>query len=125
VANINIDMIGRNPPDKLLLTPTSNHKAYNGMAKIAEQCAAKEGFPQLGSADSFWNRSDHINFSKMGLPTAFLFSGIHEDYHKETDTIEKIDFDKIRRITRIVVRMLAELQTDELNLVFEPAEKKD
>lgn len=117
VLNLNIDMIGRNEPDKLLITPTSVHPAYNALTRMAESNAPLEGFPGLGSADDYWTRSDHMNFSvNLGIPVAFLFSDVHEDYHRPTDTADKIDYDKIRRVTRLVVRMLDGLQTDSLDL---------
>lgn len=47
-------------------------------------------------------RSDHYNYAKNGIPVIFYFTGIHSDYHRTTDTIEKIDFDKMSRITRLV-----------------------
>lgn len=117
VCNINIDMIGRNDPDYLLITPTKQHREYNGLVRLAEKLAPEEGFPELGSCDSFWERSDHTNFAKhMGIPVTFLFSDVHDDYHKPTDTVEKIDYDKILRVSRLVVRMLEGLQDDELDL---------
>ena len=116
VANLNIDMIGRNAPDYLLITPTKAlAKEYNGLTKLAEELAPLEGFPKLGSADEYWQRSDHMNFAvNLKIPVAFLFSDVHADYHQPSDTPDKIDYDKIRRVTRLVLRMLAGLQTDTL-----------
>jgi Zn-dependent M28 family amino/carboxypeptidase len=116
VCDINIDMIGRNAPDKLLITPSKSHDKYNGLTRLAESVCGLEGFAKLGSADSYYERSDHFNFARMGIPAAFLFSDVHEDYHKPTDKPEKIDNDKIRRVVRLVLRMLDGLQTDRLNL---------
>ena len=114
-ANLNIDMIGRNAPDYLLVTPSPEHPAYSFLTKMAEKHGVTEGFPELGSADEYWQRSDHMNFSEnLGIPVAFLFSDVHADYHQPTDTVEKIDYDKISRVTRMVVRMLDELQTEPL-----------
>ena len=111
VADLNIDMIGRNAPDYLLITPSRDHTAYNGLTRMAEEHAPLEGFSELGSCDDYWYRSDHINFDQqLEIPVAFLFSDIHEDYHQPTDTVEKIDYDKIRRVSRLVVRMLDALQ---------------
>ena len=116
VCNLNIDMIGRNAPDYLLITPTAEHQAYNGLTRMAEKYGPIEGFPKLGSADEYWARSDHANFSQhMGIPVAFLFSDVHDDYHQRSDTIEKIDFNKIKRISSMVVRMLDELQDMDLS----------
>lgn len=117
VSDINIDMIGRNAPDYLLITPTSERPEYNGLVRMAEAAAPLEGFPELGSCDEYWSRSDHANFSQnLGVPVTFLFSDVHEDYHKPTDTPDKIDYDKIRRVGRLVLRMLDGLQGDVLDL---------
>lgn len=117
ICDINIDMIGRNAPDKLLITPTKARQEYNGLVKIAEKVAPLEGFPMLGSCDEYWGRSDHKNFAdNLKIPVAFLFSDVHEDYHQPTDDPEKVDVDKIRRVSRMVVRMLEELQADDLAL---------
>ena len=115
VANVNIDMIGRNAPDKLQITPTRRRKDdYNGIVKAAERLCELEGFDGLGSADSYYHRSDQAEFARLGIPVAFLFADIHEDYHEPSDTADKIDYDKIRRVTRLVMRMLDELQAGEL-----------
>jgi Zn-dependent M28 family amino/carboxypeptidase len=113
LCNINIDMIGRNAPNQLLITPTSKHPAYSLLTKTAEQHAAAEGFTDLGSADEYWRRSDHANFAQnLKIPVAFLFTDIHKDYHEVTDTADKIDYDKASRVVRLVLRMLEDLQVD-------------
>ena len=117
ICDINIDMIGRNAPDKLLITPTKALPQYNGLVRIAEKVSPLEGFPKLGSCDEYWTRSDHKNFSdNLKIPVTFLFSDVHEDYHQPTDKPEKIDNDKIRRVVRMVLRMLEELQAEKLEL---------
>ncbi len=117
ICDINIDMIGRNAPDKLLVTPTSGRKQdYNGLVRLTESLAPSEGFPDLGSADAYYTRSDHANFAKLGIPVMFLFSDVHEDYHRPTDDADKIDFDKVRRVSRLVLRILDALQADKLEI---------
>ena len=117
VCDVNIDMVGRNAADKLMITPTKALKEYNGLTRLAESLAPLEGFPKLESCDDYWERSDHMNFAQnLGIPVAFLFSDVHEDYHRPTDDPEKIDCDKIRRVARLVVRMLDGLQADALAL---------
>jgi Peptidase family M28 len=116
VANINIDMVGRNAPEKLLVTPTETHEKYNGLTRLAERFALDEGFAKLGSADTFYSRSDHIEFARLGIPIVFLFSDLHDDYHRPGDDADKIDFDKVRRVARLVTRILDELQGDKLDL---------
>ncbi|MDH5610619.1 MAG: M28 family peptidase, partial [Cyclobacteriaceae bacterium] len=50
----------------------------------------------------FYYRSDHYNFARNNIPVIFYFSGTHVDYHQPTDTIEKIQFDKLRVRTQLV-----------------------
>ena len=127
IAAINIDMIGRNAPNVMYVTPSPNHKDYNGLTRLAEKFGAEEGFgdfPEgreqgfegLGSADPYYMRSDHAEFAKMNIPVCFLFAGEHEDYHQPGDTPDKIDYDKIRRTARTVVKMLDALQEDKLDM---------
>ncbi len=117
VCDLNIDMIGRNAPDYLMITPTQEHEAYNGLTRLAERLAPLEGFPKLGGCDEYWARSDQMNFSEnLGVPVAFLFSGEHEDYHGPGDEADKIDYDKVARVARLVVRILDGLQGDESGL---------
>ncbi|HXT86899.1 MAG TPA: M28 family peptidase [Verrucomicrobiae bacterium] len=47
-------------------------------------------------------RSDHYNFAKMGIPIAFFSDGLHVDYHRPTDTPEKIDYKEIEQVSRTV-----------------------
>ena len=52
--------------------------------------------------DRIYYRSDHWNFAKNDIPVIFYFSGIHADYHKPTDTIDKIEFDMLEQRARLV-----------------------
>jgi len=47
-------------------------------------------------------RSDHYNFAKMGIPIAFFTTGLHPDYHRPTDTPDKIDYQEMQRISKTV-----------------------
>ncbi|MEO6598116.1 MAG: M28 family peptidase [Planctomycetota bacterium] len=56
----------------------------------------------MDGRESLFSRSDHANFSRMGVPIAFFFTGLHRDYHKATDTPDKINFPKLLRVARYV-----------------------
>jgi len=118
VADINIDMIGRNAPDEILITPTKKMEhEYNGLVQLAEANAESEGFTNLKSADAYWSRSDHMNFAKnLKLPVMFFFADVHDDYHQPTDTADKIDYDKLHRVVRLVLRMIDGMQETSLEL---------
>jgi hypothetical protein len=47
-------------------------------------------------------RSDHYNFAKVGVPIAFFTTGLHVDYHRPSDTPDKIDYNAMQQITRTV-----------------------
>jgi hypothetical protein len=51
--------------------------------------------------EDVFSRSDHVNFHNKGIPIAFLFDGFHPDYHQPTDTIDKINLEKIVNAARL------------------------
>jgi len=57
--------------------------------------------PQPNGQRIFY-RSDHYNFAKVGIPIAFFSDGLHVDYHRPTDTPEKIDFKEIQQVSKTV-----------------------
>jgi Zn-dependent M28 family amino/carboxypeptidase len=60
------------------------------------------GFRFKYDAEDVYTRSDHYNFAAKGIPIAFFFSGFHPDYHQPTDTVEKINYDKITNTAKLV-----------------------
>lgn len=52
-------------------------------------------------AEDVYTRSDHYNFAAKGVPIAFLFDGFHPDYHRPTDTVDKINFDKLTNAAKL------------------------
>lgn len=113
VANLNIDMIGRLDEahkensnyvyligsDKL---STDLHEVSEEVNKAHTKIELDYTFNDENDPNRFYYRSDHYNFAKNGIPVIFYFNGVHEDYHKATDTVEKIDFSKMEKITRLV-----------------------
>jgi Zn-dependent M28 family amino/carboxypeptidase len=61
----------------------------------------------------FYYRSDHYNFAAKGVPVIFYFNGTHADYHKPTDTVEKINFDLMEKRVRIIFETAWEMATRE------------
>lgn len=117
ILNINADMIGRNPTDTLLLTPSRRHRSYGGLSKRVEKHAATEGITRLESADQYFNRSDQASFARhMGIPVVFITGGEHPDYHEPTDDPEKINREGLTRRTALLVRVLNDLREANLGL---------
>jgi len=74
------------------------------------EAVAKRNFPKLEldyqynnetDPNRYYYRSDHYNFAKNNIPVIFYFNGTHADYHKPTDTVEKINFEKMTKIAQL------------------------
>jgi len=106
VALLNIDMIGRNDPGAVYII--GSNFLSKELHEINEEANELVGlkldyaYNDLNDPNRFYYRSDHYNYAKHGVPVIFYFSGTHEDYHKPTDTIEKIDFAKMEKVTKLV-----------------------
>jgi hypothetical protein len=105
VADINIDMVSRNNGKSLGLTPSEKHPRHSNLATRARESAKAEGLEVTSDADQFFERTDSANFARKGIPVVFFFSGIHEDYHRPTDDVEKADFEKAARVARAAYRL--------------------
>ncbi len=66
------------------------------------------GFTFKYDAEDVYTRSDHYNFAVKGIPISFLFDGFHPDYHKPTDTVDKINFDKLTNAARLYYLVTSE-----------------
>ncbi len=57
----------------------------------------------------FYYRSDHYNFAKNGIPSVFLFTGVHADYHQAADDVDRIEFDALTKRTQLAFAIVWEL----------------
>jgi Zn-dependent M28 family amino/carboxypeptidase len=104
VADINIDMIGRNWPDTIVAIG----KEHSDLGATLERVNAAH--PELGMnaiddrwpEERFYFRSDHYNFARKGVPILFFFNGVHEDYHEVSDSPDKINSEKEARILKLL-----------------------
>ncbi len=129
VANLNIDMIGRID----YYHDTSNYIYLIGsdmlskeLHSISEEINKKYigldldyTFNKEDDPNRYYYRSDHYNFAKNNIPVIFYFNGLHDDYHKVTDTLEKIDFKKIEKITRLVFLTAWELANRDQRIIVD------
>lgn len=104
VANINADMIGRNWPDTIVAIGKEHSDLGATLNRVntahpeLRMIAIDDRWPE----QNFYGRSDHYNFAKKGVPILFFFNGVHADYHRPTDSVEKIDAEKEARIVRLL-----------------------
>jgi hypothetical protein len=99
VAMINMDMIGRLRNNKVYVGGVGTGSTFK---PIVEKAAKAEGLQMDASEAGGYGASDHTSFTAKRVPTLFFFSGLHSDYHKPSDTWEKIN-------TKDAVRLLDEV----------------
>jgi len=123
IANLNIDMIGRlddwHSTGNYVYLIGSNRLSYD-LHNINEEVNTKYTKLDLDykyndeeDPNRYYYRSDHYNFAKNNIPVIFYFNGVHEDYHRPSDTIEKLDFSKIKTISKLVFLTAWELANRE------------
>src|SRR5258707_3577705 len=128
VTQLNIDMIGRskkegdtNPKNKELTGPNEVYVIGSTMmsTELGEIVdAVNKSFLNLtfdrryddpSDPNHFFYRSDHYNYAKKGIPIIFFFDGVHEDYHELGDEAQKIDYEKMEKVTRTIYMTLWEV----------------
>jgi Zn-dependent M28 family amino/carboxypeptidase len=120
ITDVNIDMIGRRDE----LHKDSNNYVYiigsdylsSDLYTICEEANKNYiktnldyTFNDRNDPNRFYYRSDHYNFAKKGIPSVFLFNGVHADYHKPTDTADKIEFDALAKRAQLAFAIAWEL----------------
>jgi Zn-dependent M28 family amino/carboxypeptidase len=128
VAQLNIDMIGRskkegdtNPRNRELTGPNDVYLIGSTMmsTELGELVqSVNKSYLNIGydtryddpaDPNRFFFRSDHYNYARKGIPIIFFFDGVHEDYHQAGDSPDKIDYQKMEKITRTVYMTLWEV----------------
>ena len=112
MVNLNIDMVGRQDTvqdDNNYIYLIGSDKISKDLHVINEQVNHKHikfrldyTYNKDDDPNRFYYRSDHYNFAKNNVPVIFYFGGLHEDYHKPTDEVDKIDFTKLEKVTKFV-----------------------
>jgi len=105
VAMLNMDMIGRMQNKRLIVGGSGTSPSWEGLLKELEQGA---GFTMTRS-DSGFGASDHQSFYLQKVPVLFFFTGLHSDYHKPTDTAEKINYADQALVVDLVGRCAAQI----------------
>lgn len=130
VVNLNIDMIGRTDSihaenrefvyligsDRL---SSDLHELSENMNSTYTKLDLDYTYNAEDHPDRIYYRSDHWNFAKNGIPIIFYFNGTHEDYHKPTDTVDKIEFDLLKKRTHLVFYTAWEIANRDQRLVVD------
>ncbi|HEV2130212.1 MAG TPA: M20/M25/M40 family metallo-hydrolase [Longimicrobiaceae bacterium] len=111
VANINLDMVGRNAPDTLVAIG----QEYTSLGPLTLRIA--QANPQLrlnvitdpNPEEQAFFRSDHVAFLRKDIPAIFFTTWLHEDYHRPSDEVERIDIEKAARVGQLVFLLAHEV----------------
>lgn len=114
-VNLNIDMIGRVGEEYLRSKDSANYvyiigddKLSTDLTPITNQMNKKlklkldRKYNDLNDQNRFYYRSDHYNFAEKGVPIIFYFNGVHADYHRVTDTPDKINYKLLQKRAQLV-----------------------
>ena len=107
VAMINLDMVGRLEGDKIVVHGTGTG---TGLDAMVDRLAGVHRF-EVAKEPGGFGPSDHSSFYAKKIPVLHLFTGSHSDYHRPTDTAEKINYDGMVRIARLVADIVRDLAT--------------
>ncbi len=109
VAMINMDMIGRIRDGKVFVGGAGTGSTFKG---VIEQTAAKYSLKLDYSEQAGYGSSDHFSFTTKQVPVLFFFSGLHADYHKPSDTWDKIDSKAAATLLDLVADVAAKVAGD-------------
>lgn len=118
VAMVNMDMIGRVNASKLYIGGTGTAATFEPLLK---QAAASYPFKIDYSRDGY-SSSDHTSFAGKGIPVLFFFSGLHSDYHKPSDTWDKVNGAVAARVVNLVADVSERLITADQRPQFQKVE---
>jgi hypothetical protein len=104
VADLNIDMIGRNWKDTIVAIGKEHSDLGATLNRVgaAHPELNMQPIDDIWPQENFYFRSDHYNFARKGVPILFFFNGTHPDYHQVSDSPDKIDAEKESRVARLI-----------------------
>ena len=105
IAMLNMDMIGRIHDGKVYVGGVGTGSTF---PVLLEKASANSGF-KMEYSQGGYSASDHTSFVSMQIPVLFFFSGLHSDYHKPSDTWEKIDPNAAARLLDVISGLTVQL----------------
>ena len=100
-AMLNLDMVGRSRDGYCAVGAVASSPVFRGLAEQANAALGLELRLELAEGGMSRGSSDHQSFLDASVPSLFFFSGLHEDYHKPSDDVEKVNADGAARIARL------------------------
>ncbi len=130
VVDINVDMVGRvddrYKDDANYVYVIGSNRLSTELHHIGE--SANKQFTKMkldykynaeSDPNRYYYRSDHYNFAEKGIPSVFYFNGTHADYHKATDTVDKINFEAMALRAKLVFHTAWEIANRDKRIVVD------
>jgi hypothetical protein len=108
IAMLNMDMIGRISHNRLYVGGLGTSPEFPKLLEEANRTNSMGAF-ELSTSASGYGASDHTSFTARDVPVFFFFSGLHSDYHKPSDTWDKIDAPDGARVVSLVAKVTESL----------------
>jgi hypothetical protein len=126
VADLNIDMIGRNWKDTIVVIGKEHSDLGTTLDRVnrAHPELGMRAIDDIWPEENFYFRSDHYNFARRGVPVLFFFNGTHPDYHGPNDEPDRIDAEKESRIVRLIYLIAQEVGNAPQRPAWNPASYK-
>ncbi|WP_055443478.1 M28 family metallopeptidase [Lacinutrix himadriensis] len=129
IANLNIDMIGRidpfhrNNPNYIYIIGADRlskelHYVSEKVNSTTTNLHLEYKYNSEDDSNRYYYRSDHYTFAKHNIPVIFYFNGEHEDYHKPTDTPDKINYAVLEKRTKLIFATAWQLANQENKLLM-------
>lgn len=127
VCNLNTDMVGRIDPNKadnpnyiyLIGSDKLSQELHDVSESVAKEYSTLEldyKYNDENDPERFYYRSDHYNFAKNNIPIIFYFNGVHEDYHRSTDTPDKIEYELMAKRAQLIFQTAWEVANREARI---------
>lgn len=129
IVDLNIDMVGRvdkkHEENKKYIYLIGSNRISSDLHQLSEETnriytrlKLDYTYNEENDPYQYFSRSDHYNFAKKNIPVIFYFNGTHEDYHRTTDTADKIDFDLLALRAKLIFYTAWELANREDKLIL-------
>lgn len=114
VAMLNFDMVGRMRGDSLIVYGTATAREFPA---VLDSANARVGLSVRGVGDGF-GPSDHSSFFARNIPVLHFFTNLHDDYHRATDDVERINAGGVARVVALAERVVRLLDARDSRLTF-------
>jgi len=130
VSNINIDMVGREDTDSIYSIGSGklSTELYDLVEKVNSETVKFEldyTFDDPNDPNRYYYRSDHYNYAKQNIPIVFFYDHMTDDYHKPTDDVEKINFEKIEKVSTLITELALRIANLDHKLKLDKQEKEN